>query len=130
MTRAMLLIAGLTACGAAGSDHVSAGPQPAPAPQAERADCGLSISFGSYAMGIDGGAFRAVETLLDQDPAIASVERRGWGREGEVTLCAEVRSDADAERLLGRIARMLPANPRGPIEVRTRAGLAARAPPR
>jgi hypothetical protein len=90
--------------------------------------CPLSIAFGSYAMGIDRPTFEAVEALLAADPAVASVERRGRGREGETELCAEVSNDAEAERLFHRIAGLLPPNPRGPVRVATRTGLTASAP--
>lgn len=90
--------------------------------------CTLSIAFGSYAMGIDRPTLEAVEALLASDPAVASVERRGRGREGETELCAEIRSNADAERLFHRVAALLPADPRGPVSVSTRTGLTASAP--
>ena len=130
MIRAFLLLAALAACEAGGGDPVGAGSGPGPVAAEETADCSLSISFASYAMGIDGGTFRAVEALLGQDRAVSSVEHRGWGREGEVTLCARTASDADAERLHRRIAALLPADPRGPIQVATRTGLNAHAPRR
>ena len=132
MSRILLLIVALAGCGGTGSDQVAAqsGVQSAALSTGESVDCGLTIHFGSYAMGIDAGAFRAVEDLLANDPAVDSVERRGWGREGEVTLCARIRSDPDIERLFARIAAMLPPDPHGPIRIATRSGLTAQAPPR
>jgi len=94
------------------------------------ADCALRIDFGSYAMGVDGGAARAVNELLAADPAVVSVERRTWGREGETTLCVEVRSEADAKRLFHAVAALFPADPRGPLAVSTRSGLRYSAPQR
>ena len=94
------------------------------------ADCALRIDFGSYAMGIDGGAARAVDELLARDAAVASVERRPWGREGEITLCVQVRTEADAERLYHAVAALFPADPRGPLTVSTRSGLRFAAPRR
>ena len=87
------------------------------------ADCPLRVEFGSYAMGIDGGAAQAVRELLASDPGVASVQTQGWGREGESTTCVFTRSDADAERLFHAISRLFPAEPRGPLSVSTRTGL-------
>ena len=87
------------------------------------ADCALQVEFGSYAMGIDREASRAVDQLLASDPAVTSVELYPWGREGEKTLCVRLRSEADAERLARAIAALFPADPRGPLTVSTRNGL-------
>jgi hypothetical protein len=87
------------------------------------ADCALRVEFGSYAMGIDRGAFAAVQQLLANDPAVASVDAYPWGREGENILCVDVRSEADAQRLFHAIKGFFPAAPRGPLTVSTRAGL-------
>jgi hypothetical protein len=84
---------------------------------APAAACGLTVRFGSYAMGIDGGAAVAVERLLRADRGVSSVERKPWGREGEFDLCARTRRVADARRLSERIRSLLPARPRGPITV-------------
>ena len=112
---APLLIAG--ACAQAAS------PDPA-APK-----CDLTVSFGSYAMGIDGPALAAVRRILG-DRAVRSVEDVARGREGETYLCARTRSPADATRLFNRIRAILPAAPRGPIAVRTASGLSFHAPAR
>jgi hypothetical protein len=98
-----------------------------PAPQPP--DCDLSVSFGSYAVGIDAPVLAAVRTIL-ADPAVRSIEDRPWGREGEVTLCVRTRRAADADRLFGRIRTALPAKPRGPIGLRTASGLSFDSPPR
>ena len=79
--------------------------------------CGVTVTFGSYAMGIDRGAFAAVEGLLARDQGVAATSQKRWGREGEVTLCVETRSAADSERLFGEIAKLFPAKPRGPLTV-------------
>ena len=156
MTRlAFLLLPMLAACEAAGDPaaplpaHASAAPAPAPAPATKSpapeaapsnagvrpdpgpgADCPLAIRFGSYAMGIDRPTLQAVESLLAADAAVSTVERSPWGREGEVTLCARLRSEADAERLFRAVAGLFPAEPRGPLSVATRTGLVFHAPPR
>jgi hypothetical protein len=97
---------------------LAAGCATAPAADAvQAAACGLTVRFGSYAMGIDGGAAVAVERLLRADRGVNSVERKPWGREGEFDLCARTRRVADARRLSTRIRGLLPARPRGPITV-------------
>ena len=96
-----------------------------PAPQ-----CPLTVSFGSYAMGIDTAALRKVDALLAHDRGVRSVDRQHWGREGETTLCVKTRRSADARRLARRIRMLLPARPRGPITVATRDGLRFEAPRR
>lgn len=80
-------------------------------------DCTLTISFGSYAMGIDGRAFERVSALLTRDRGVRSIEQFRWGREGEVTLCARTRSAADARRLARRARALVPAKPRGPVTI-------------
>jgi len=137
VTRLLLLLpAALAACGAAADDPPSARPAaPDPGPRGVRpgpepTDCPLSVRFGSYAMGIDRPTLAAVEALLDADPAVASVDRQSWGREGEITLCARLRDDEAADPLARRIAALLPADPRGPVRVATRTGLVFDAPAR
>ena len=84
--------------------------------------CTLLVAFGSYAMGIDGEALRRIEGLLGADPAVIGVTRSPRGREGEVTLCAAVRSEADRDRIFSAIAALFPRRPRGPLSVRTNDG--------
>ncbi len=136
MTRLpVLLPAALAACGAGSDDPPAARPAAGPEPRAASpgpgtADCPLTISFGSYAMGIDRPTLAAVETLLAGEPAATSVERRGWGREGEVTLCVRLSDAAAAEPIARRIAALFPADPRGPLRVATGDGYAFEAPRR
>lgn len=92
------------------------------APPVDQAACALTISFGSYAMGIDRGAFEAVEALLARDKGVTATTQKHWGREGEVTVCVQTRSAADSTRLFGEIARLFPAKPRGPLTVETADG--------
>ena len=107
-----------------------AGCYPDPAPGAARPVCPLRIGFSSYAMGIDLGAYRAVEALLAGDPAVTGVRRSSAGREGETELCVQVRREADAERLFRAVAARFPADPRGPLTVATASGLRFESPPR
>jgi hypothetical protein len=102
-----MLIAGCTEPGAA---METAHDQPAAA-------CGVTVTFGSYAMGIDRPTFVAVEDLLAKDAAVTGVDKRYWGREGEVTLCVGTRTPADAARIALAIGAMLPEKPKGPITV-------------
>ncbi len=87
----------------------------APAQPAEA--CALSIRFGSYAMGIDTAAARAVERLVSESKDVVGVTRSAAGREGEYVLCVETRGAAASARLAERVAALLPAEPRGPILV-------------
>jgi hypothetical protein len=80
-------------------------------------DCPLTVSFGSYAMGIDGASYARVTRLLSRDRHVKRIEQFRWGREGEVTLCARTRSKADARRLFARVRALVPPNPRGPVTV-------------
>ena len=97
------------------------------APQEPAPRCDLTISFGSYAAGIDAPALAAVRRIL-ADRAVRSVEVTNWGPEGETYLCARTRRPSDARRLFSRIRNVLPAVPRGPIAVRTASGLRFDAP--
>ena len=90
--------------------------------------CGLTVRFGSYAMGIDTASAQRVEELLRRDRAVRAVERRPWGREGEVDLCAQVQP-AEATRLFEAIRPLLPPKPRGPITVLLADGRRYQVPP-
>lgn len=135
-----LLALPLAGCEAAGDEAFATAGKERPAPPAAASAvnpskpragaCALTVAFGSYAMGIDRPTLDRVEALLAADPAVAGVERRGRGREGETELCAGIASAADAERLFHAIAELLPADPRGPVTVRTASGLRAEAPSR
>ena len=82
-------------------------------------DCPLIIGFSSYGAGIDGPTLVRVERLLNSDRGVRRITRHPWGREGEVTLCARTRSLQDAFRLSRQIRAMIPARPRGPVQVNT-----------
>lgn len=95
----------------------------------ESTACALTVRFGSYAMGIDQGAAQAVEQLLRADPAVRTVERKPWGREGEFDLCVTLADTRAEGRLLDRIRALIPAKPRGPITVSTAGGRNFTVPP-
>lgn len=124
-TIALLAIpAALAGCHAAPAGPAASPTQPQ---QAAPAPCALEIEFGSYAMGIDRAALAGVEQLLAADAAVTSVTRRNWGREGELTLCASVRSGADRDRLFAAVSALFPARPHGPLSVTTDTGRVFRA---
>lgn len=121
MRLALILLPLLGACTA------TQAPPPAPAPQSARPetpnrDCPLMIVFGSYAMGIDRGAYEAVDSLVSTDGAVTGLDRFRWGREGEVTLCVRTRSSGDTARLFETVKKLFPAKPRGPLTVATLEG--------
>jgi hypothetical protein len=80
-------------------------------------------------MGIDAGTAERLEQLLRADRSVSSVERRPWGKEGEVDLCAQVQRAGDAARLFERIRPLLPPKPRGPITVSLADGRQYQVPP-
>jgi len=110
-----------SACATVPAAETPAGPARTLAP-GEPADCPLTIVFGSYAMGIDRSTLEQVDALLNADTSVVAVERRVWGREGEVTLCARTRTPADAARLFEQVKALFPAAPHGPLTVTTGAG--------
>jgi hypothetical protein len=87
------------------------------APVPAQAACSVTVSFGSYAMGIDAGAAAAIDKLLASSKDVKTVTRTGGGREGEYALCVQTRNKADAARVVEQIRAILPAKPRGPIRV-------------
>jgi len=90
--------------------------------------CAVRVEFASYAMGIDRAAFDRVQALLKRDRGVRGVEVQRWGREGETSLCVQLRRPGDARRVFGRVKAALPAKPRGPITVEARGGLRFAAP--
>jgi hypothetical protein len=50
-------------------------------------DCGIEISFGSYASGIDRGLFARAKEAVGKDERIQEAFSWPWGKEGERTLC-------------------------------------------
>jgi hypothetical protein len=119
---ALLAAATLLACAGRQEGNMVSEPDGSTSEGEIPAHCPLTIHFGSYAMGIDGKTLRRVESLLAGDPAVTGVTRSPWGREGEVTLCASIRSNADRDRLFAAVAALFPRRPRGPLSVRTNDG--------
>lgn len=128
----MRLIATLIAAAFTASGCAHAGTRPAPIVPITEAprDCPLTVSFGSYAMGIDGAVFAKVSALLARDRGVTRIEQFRWGREGEVTLCARTRGRSEAARLFVRVRALVPAHPRGPVTIDGGRRLHFQSPPR
>lgn len=69
--------------------------------------CDVSVTFGSYATGIDRRAAAAVERLLGADPAVAQLGRSPFGIEGEYRLCVGTPSSTAAAQLFERLKLVL-----------------------
>lgn len=96
-------LAGLIAAGCA-STAVSQ-----PSVQAEDSACSVTVSFGSYGMGVDRALVREVEAYLATEPRVTKVDRRLHGREGEFDLCLTVTPAAEARAIFLRIGALIPA---------------------
>jgi hypothetical protein len=85
--------------------------------------CAVSVSFGSYAMGIDQASYRKTKAYDARNRTIRLVKETPWGREGERTLCFDTRSRADANRAYEDLRALIRAGARtGPTTVSTAAG--------
>jgi len=97
----------------------------APSPEG---GCDLKVEFASIGTGIDGDVLQKVDALLAGDKGVAGIARERWGREGEITLCVDTKTDADASRLFGQIKPLFPVGKEKPLRVETRAGERYEAP--
>lgn len=97
-------------------------------PSGQEVACDLKVDFASIGTGIDSATLQKVEALLSGDTGVATVDRKRWGMEGEVTLCADTRTDADADRLFGAVKAIFPASSAKPLRVETGSGKAYQAP--
>lgn len=130
-TAPLPLLLALAACtGAPGAGTAGATGVPITDVEGEPRNCAMTVRFGSYAMGIDRGAADRIERLLSGDRTVTSISRHSWGREGEYTLCVRTASPGDAAILFARIRPLLPAEPRGPIQVILADGTSYAAPAR
>ena len=114
MKRSILLAAALLTTTAPAS---MSAPSPTQAAPDNRDNCAISMIFGSFGPGIDRAALTRVERRLRTDRRVRNFTRHPWGREGEVTLCIRPVRFRDAPRLGQDLQRMIPARPRGPIEL-------------
>jgi len=94
-----------------------------------QASCPLTIAFASYGAGIDNPLRERVQAMLVGDRSVTGFQADRWGREGEVTLCVRTRATPDAARLFHQVRALIPAQPRGPIALRTLNGLSYDTPP-
>jgi hypothetical protein len=86
--------------------------------------CDVSISFGSYAMGIDSEAYARVETwLAGHKDLVADVKVTPWGREGERTVCVTATSPAAIKPVFSGVVKLLPVEgKKAPITALSRTG--------
>lgn len=71
--------------------------------------CDVSVSFGSYAMGIDNDAYARVETWLGaHKDLVADVKVTPWGREGERTVCVTATSPSAIKPIFTGVVKQLP----------------------
>ena len=86
--------------------------------------CDVSISFGSYAMGIDQEAYGRVETwLAGHKDLVADVKVTPWGREGERTVCVTATSPAAIKPVFSGVVKLLPVEgKKAPITALSRSG--------
>ena len=85
--------------------------------------CDLEVTFGSYAMGVDQALKVEIQNRIDGEAAVSSIEERGWGREGESTLCISTFDAAGADRLYTAVAAIIPEHSdRAPTTVTHRDG--------
>ncbi len=101
---------------------------PEPAADGAESGCDLKVEFASIGTGIDRGVLEKVDALLAGDMGVAGIVREPWGREGEITLCVDTKTDADASRLFGQIKPLFPVGKEKPLRVETRAGERYEAP--
>ena len=118
MLRSALLALFLAGCTAPPVED-AAGPQDG---------CDLTVEFASIGTGIDRAALEKVDALLASDKGVAGIVREPWGREGEITLCVDTKSEADTSRLFGQIKPLFPVGKEKPLRVETRAGERYEAP--
>ena len=101
--------------------------RPGPAPEV----CDVSVSFGSYAMGIDQGSYRKTRAYAARSRTIRLVSETPWGREGERTLCFDARTRKAAGRAFDDLRAMIRAGARtGPTTVATASGRSWTSQPR
>ncbi|MBN8553685.1 MAG: hypothetical protein J0L52_12420 [Caulobacterales bacterium] len=85
--------------------------------------CDITVSFGSYAMGVDHELKTRIQALVAADGGVDDTEERPWGREGESNLCIQASSPVHADRLFNQIAAMIPeTSERAPTTVTHRDG--------
>ncbi len=97
-------------------------PSPDATPASASGACDLKVDFASIGTGIDGATLEKVDALLSGDTGVSTIDRQYWGKEGEITLCVDTRTAADATRLFTSIKGVFPASSQKPISVETASG--------
>ncbi len=100
----------------------TAGPAPADLPQevpvVVKTGCDVTVSFGSYGMGVDRGLKYGILSFVSSDEEATAGPERRWGREGESTVCIMTDSAAARERIYdGIVARIPDYSPIAPTTV-------------
>lgn len=83
----------------------------------QQTDCDVTVTFGSFAMGIDRRTAAAIEELVRADASVTQVTRSPYGIEGEYTLCVLTRSKAAAARLFKRLKQSLTQPVKAPVSI-------------
>jgi hypothetical protein len=65
--------------------------------------CALTVRFGSIGTGTDTVAKRRIDQVLEEDPAVAQLERFIVGREGETFTCVRLHRQVDADPLFDKL---------------------------
>lgn len=79
--------------------------------------CDVTVSFGSFAVGIDRRAAAMVEQLVRADRSVTEVTRSASGIEGEYRLCVRTRSRAEAAQLFERLKQSLAEPVKAPVSI-------------
>ncbi|HYE45022.1 MAG TPA: hypothetical protein VEA44_04530 [Caulobacter sp.] len=119
----MIRLAPLAFAGLLAACATDSGAEPPPSvPGGE--GCDVSVSFGSYAMGIDQEAYGRVDAWLKANPKlVADVKVTPWGREGERTLCVTTTSPAAIRPVFSGVVKLLPVEGRkAPITALSKTG--------
>ena len=106
----------------------AASPAPDATPAGANGACDVKVDFASIGTGIDGATLEKVDALLSGDTGVSTIDRQYWGKEGEITLCVDTRTAADAARLFTSIKGVFPASSQKPISVETASGQQYRVP--
>lgn len=70
--------------------------------------CHVEVTFGSYAMGVDGELRARIQAVVAADEDVLDVQESRWGREGESTLCISTLGMPAADRHYSEIAALIP----------------------
>lgn len=86
--------------------------------------CAVSVSFGSYAMGIDQRSFERVQRYVaSHRRLVARSSVQTWGREGERTVCITTTSRRATAQVFSDVRSIIRKRAeRGPTEVRAVTG--------